>query len=299
MNKISRAFSSHYPYHIITKSEAQKLLDFPLQFYSEKYPKESKETRKSYNHHWKKELEGIAYSCGMFLSLLAKENLKELEDLLEWNMFKTLEKSIKIYKDSGYTISSIGSAENPKVEVLDVNTYEGCLLPYRNLNLESSKYKTQSYLDKEPYPSYHRYKLKTEDSITDIIPEFYEFESLNLKEICTSGNAEIYKEQIDELRWYLDKCHIKIWVIDIGYISTFKLLVKNKEGDIVEGTNDENKLEFHSFRMEMSVYEEGLVNCMFDPQGRLKRFLKANQGLLDQYTISDVDGFMNGNPFTT
>mmetsp|Transcript_11066 Transcript_11066/g.11106 ORF Transcript_11066/g.11106 Transcript_11066/m.11106 type:complete len:116 (-) Transcript_11066:286-633(-) len=115
-------------------------------------------------------------------------------------MYKTLEKSIKSYKDLGYTISSIGSTENSKVEILDVNVHEGCLLPYRILNLESSKYHIYYYSDKEPYPSHHEYRLKAKDSITALIPDFSEFESLNLKEIIMSGNLEVYKQQIDELR---------------------------------------------------------------------------------------------------
>ncbi|CAG9329455.1 unnamed protein product [Blepharisma stoltei] len=298
-----RMFSSLYPYHTIEKSKAQKLIDFPLQFYSENFPKKEQEPIPSisYNDEIAETLEGATYGCGTFLSLLAEENFKDLEDLVEWNMFKALEKSIKSYKDQGYTITSIGSTENSKAEILDFNMYVGCLLPYRNLNLEVSQYEIFSEENKEPLPKVHEYKIKTEEdwSYSDL-PDFLEFESLNLKEISRGGNIELYKRRIERLGRLLNFNPITMHVIDIGYTSTFKLLVKDKEGKIIEGTNDENKQEFHSFRMESVIYEENLFEKLFDPSHSLQNFLNEKfPGLLNQFTISDVDGLMNGNPFTT
>ncbi|CAG9329456.1 unnamed protein product [Blepharisma stoltei] len=91
-------------------------------FKPEKILQLGQESSKSYNNHFPEILEGATYSCGKFLSLLAEGNFKDLEDVVELVMFEILKRQIKRYQDLGYTVSSIGSTENAKAEILDFNT---------------------------------------------------------------------------------------------------------------------------------------------------------------------------------
>lgn len=121
MKAVIRMFSTAYPYHLTPKINAQKLIDFPIQFYSNKFTHSEEEKK---NHKFSMPIDddtkdGIQFACGEFLSIFGEGRISELKDLVEFNLFKKLDSSWKNLKDSGCSIKLIGNTENPTIEVLD------------------------------------------------------------------------------------------------------------------------------------------------------------------------------------
>ncbi|CAG9318635.1 unnamed protein product [Blepharisma stoltei] len=278
-----------YPYHLHPKAIIQDLVDFPLQFYSRDLA--LKNMDRSLNIFHAKMLKEAGHRCRLFLSLLANNKIQDLEDLCELNLYKKIKNSIASFKGQGYTIKSIGDIEKSKTIYLGSTKYIGNLLPYRNLNLPKFNYKSR----RSNIPIFRRaveyyyfgvyYKLLKWYKNPGYDGKIY---SLDLKHLNTLDDISPFEDDLENLRNALDFKSITMYVLDVGFTSSFKLLVVDKDGNIVEGEENPEKLEFHSFRLEKVINNKSRAEWM-----------KSNfKGILNEFIISDVDGLMDGNPFT-
>ncbi|CAG9328335.1 unnamed protein product [Blepharisma stoltei] len=295
MKILPRKILPPYPYHIHPKAIIQDLVDFPLQFYSKDIDLNNIDRILNYFHA--KMLKDASRSCGLFLSLLANNRIQDLEDLCEWNLYKKIKDSMISFKGQGYAIKSIGDIERSKTIYLGRTKYIGNLLPYRNLNLPKSNYKIlqNSLPDFRKNREYYSFRFFSKH-LQGYKDRGYDDKmySLDLKNLNKLDDISPFKEHLANLRMALKFRSIHMYVLDVGFTSSFKLLVVDKDGNIVEGDENPEKLEFHSFRLERVMH-----NKWFFKKSRRAEWMKSNfKGIFNEFTISDVDGFMDGNPFT-
>ncbi|CAG9328781.1 unnamed protein product [Blepharisma stoltei] len=298
MNFLKRYFSVAYPYHLKPKNLAQALIDFPLQFDSEEpdIMQEKHDSQVENNKFLKEEgdSEGIKAVFETLLSSIAQENFISLEDLVEFNMLKKLKTSWEEYKKLGYKIMTTGSIDDAKVTVLDKTCTSGNFLPYRNLNFPKSEYEYTLIPGFKRRLPIHSYRIEDRNIKRKYLNDFL---SLDFKKINQDENIEQYLLEIKEIFVAMGSFPIFIATYDIGILSSYKLYVVDQNNAVCGGSNDPNKKEFHSLRLDYMTLPSGYLWNM------ILKFLKCDKFFsekftewLRQYTIVDIDGFMDGNP---
>jgi len=285
-----------FPLHESSKEAVQSIKDFPLQFYSEipdlllvlskKNPKV--EQRGAFK-------EGIVKAYETFLTLFANRDFDSLEGLVEYNIIRRLKFLDEKYQKLGYTYKLTGDIEDAQLFMLSPFIVAGSMLPYRNLNFPSEFYEISEV--KTPIkiePQAMRYLLKT-----DIKPakSFREYKDLNLKELNKSENLAPYKNGIMSLQGLMNRQNLVYIIEDYGIYTSFKLNVYNPNGVLVDGWNSKTRKEYHLIRIEnVSLVGGRFSRFLFWRTGYYSFMNKQLGDVLNQWTITDIDSFMIGNP---
>jgi hypothetical protein len=94
----------------------------------------------------------------------------------------------------------------------------------------------------------------------------------------------------------LNKYPLSLIQIDIGVISKQKLAIIDKEGRHFDGTDNPDFKEFHVMRIENLVAPQNVMRKILYYSSGFQDWLNANfEHMINQWTIVDVDGYMDGN----
>ena len=284
MNKrLTRLFLT-YPFHSTKKEAAQKLLDFPLQFYSEdpNLLGESLKTPLLPEH-----TEEIVKGYRTLLKSFAHDNFNYLLGSTESTFVKKMSENWANYREQGYRAEIVGTQEDLEIYLMDDDVFHGAVLPYRNLNL--------------PYKEYFRFRPPTSMNASLFVyagPRkrlpFRELQELDLKKISYTEDMENYSEKIRALLVYLNRFNISIRAIDFGIYTSLKLNILDSTGKLVEGNPDPLAKEFHCLRAEMLFPPPYWVDLL--SFWRFGKFIKKQfPEIFEKFSIIDIDGYMDKN----
>jgi hypothetical protein len=196
-------------------------------------------------------------------------------------------------KDLGYSMKLIGSADSIKLYPLLREFSSGSILPFRYLNMPSEYYNiSEGKFESSSISSFTNFELK---DLKNKNLSFDKFKDLELERINREGLQGFYKPDLLNLLSLINKYNLTAMTIDVGVLSNYKILIYDKEGNLIEGKNDEEE-EFHCFRFEVFT-EMKSIWSYFSKEGRKASGFYAEKlkDYLNQYMIIDVDGFMNKN----
>lgn len=277
----------NYPYHGLIKT-SEKLLDFPLLFSS--FPLE---TTQMFEEKNKAQVEGYIQAFHTFIEYFSQEKFNLLEDIAEYNMVQKLRSSWEVYKSQGYLMKLIGSPDSTKCFNITRDIFIGALLPFRNLNLPKEYYNVQQEdYSTQQLNNYAKIQFK-DQGFKNL--SFSDFKNINLEEINKEKAQTEYLEKLLKIISLLNKFKIIIENVDIGFVTNYKILILDKLGNVIAGTDDEST-EFHSFRLEYVLSQipffSGFTKAGIEATSFISTELKSVVG---QYTIIDIDGLMDKN----
>ena len=278
----------NYPYHKLDKASTQSLIGFPLYLNSSFWEVSTFSELKSPRH-----ADGFVQAYNLFIEYLSEENFDSLEGLVEWNMIQRLKIAWLKYKSLGYSMKLIGSPDSSRCFTITNDVYIGSIIPLRNLNFPSEYYdiftETMSTTAVNTVEYFRLKNLKLKDL------SFEEFMLMNLVGINNEYLQGKYYNEILRIISLMNIYKIKAEASDIGIVTNYKVVVVDSMGNVVEGGNNGDN-EFHCLRFEYARTFFPWIS-RFTGQGRSAlRFAATKlQSVLFQYTIIDVDGFMNKN----
>mgnify|MGYP001048625684 FL=1 len=286
-----------YPYHENKKELVQKLIDFPFQFYS-KSPRDLVKNQSLVSQITDKNLHpGFLKAYETIIEKISSGQEDDLKDLVEFNLYKKVLEICKNYREQGYSFRSSGSIDETEAFLVKTQSIKGSVLPFRNLNFPLSYYEKLSLfpLQKEEF-EFTDISFAPEEQVQDPPENFSEFLNTDFKHLNETGDYQAHYSTLKRLFTLLNKYRIDYIVMDVAISSTYKLQVY-KDDQLVEGSPDPSEKEFHCMRLECMEYMPSWVISLLNLTSQKKKFLNnCFQGIAGQFTIVDVDGFMNGNP---
>ncbi|OMJ95805.1 hypothetical protein SteCoe_697 [Stentor coeruleus] len=283
--RLRRAIGN-YPYHKFSRSQLSSLQNFPLILNSE--PDIEYDWAKIFN-----EYEGFAKVFQIFMESFAHGKYKTLDNLAEVNLLARLANAWEPYNSAGYSMSLIGNPESIKITSIAHHNYIGTFFPFRNLNLPTEYYKFRNLNFDERFAT--SFTIAEIRDIKYPKASFSDFNHLDLEKINKEYSLSSHKEEILKLKTHMKKFPLLAWIIDIGILSNYKIIIKDLQGKVAYG-NEDDKEEFHSMRLEY-VREFPSIGSFFTSEGtKAKKFYMEKLGShYKQYTIVDIDGFVDKN----
>ena len=271
-----------YPYHYQPRS--QHFPDFPLQFRSPRPP-----FFYSGNSEF---LTGAIAAFHTLLTIMAQPTASDyLDSLVEWNLSQRVKDQLTRLKSEGFHAKLVGDAAKTEAVAMHVHYISGSLLPFRNLNLPVTEYNHFPHTIRQT--EFHQYLIKKFESVKGV----KKLIDLDLKELNKRQGGE--KElEIKRIQSGLKLLPLMITTVDVGIVSRHKLWISNSSGELLDGNSSSEVEEFHTLRLEKVIYRPfGLLRWL--PPFRIyQQWLEKQLMELTQWTISDVDGYMGGNPLT-
>lgn len=276
----------NYPYHKFGRSQLSSLQNFPLILNSEP----------DIEYEWYdggSEYEGFAKAFQIFMESFASRKYSDLDNLAEVNMITRFMNSWEPHHASGYHMSLIGNPESIKIASIAHHNYIGTFLPFRNLNLPTEYYTfIHKKFDDKFVSSFTRAEIR---DIKYPKASFSEFEDLDLEKLNKEYSLSSHKEEILKLISHMRKFPLMAWITDVGILSNYKIIIKDSQGKIVYG-NEDDKEEFHSMRFEYIRDFPSFTNLLTFEGARARKFFREKLGnYYKQFTIVDVDGFIDKN----
>ena len=199
-----------------------------------------------------------------------------------------IKKKLNNLKEKGFSLHLAGKAKVFEVSCIKKSDYLGSLLPLRNLNFPSEFYYISTGVEDGVEISVYTFKnLESPKSLSS-------FQDLDLELINRSDDLEKYRERVSSLLTSMNNYFLFHSNFDIAINTDLKVVVKNDKGEIVAGKDDDEP-EIHVMRIELC--EIGWPSTIFNYFKRSNRvfFNEKLKNYMDQYTLVDIDGFMQKN----
>ena len=286
MKKIFRAFSQDYPFFSRTKSYHKPIHAFPLSFATDKTSRDTDVLIPQDSDEYK----GLIKIYEVLINSLISQNTSNLEFLLESNLIFRTQSSLKALNENEFKLHLRGSLESAQIFNLNESFYKGSILPQRNLNFPSEYY----FIEKNQIDSQESCEYKFKSLVKSKV-DFSQFKDLDLDQINQLDNLEKYKNSVSLILTGMNSNPIENNTYDYGIFTNFKVFVKDKKGNVVAG-KDDSEFEFHTLRVESFSLESKFMDFNV-PWGydANKFFTEKLSNYLNQYTLTDIDGFMKGN----
>lgn len=282
MKLLTRPFTQGYPYLAKQKFYHKVINDFPLAFNSSLNVLPKAEYLDT-----DEEKEGIAQMYKTYINALVSGDLDSLDTLVEYNMIYRTNVALNNLKEKGFSLHLAGEGKVFEISCVKKTDYAGSLLPLRNLNFPSEFYDITKTVEEDVEAFYYVFKSLENPK------DFSSFEDLDLELINKADDLEKYREKISSLLTLMNQYFLIFENFDIAINTDLKIVVKNEKGEIVAG-KDDNEPEFHVLRIELCEVRSPSIFNFFKKSNW--QFLNTKfKNFLNQYTIVDIDGFMNKN----
>lgn len=286
MKKLFRAFSQNYPFLSRTKSYHKPISTFPLSFATSKTSRDTDVLIPQDSEEYK----GLIKIYEVFINSLISQDLSDLDYLLESNLIFRARSSLKALNENEFKLYMKGSLKSAQIFNINESFYKGSILPQRNLNFPSEYY----YIEKNKIDCQESCEYKFKSLVKQKI-DFSEFKDLDLDQINQSDDLQPYRDQVTLILTGMNTNPIENNTYDYGIFTNFKVFAKDKSGNIVAG-KDDDEFEFHTLRVESFGLESKFMDFSVPWGYDANKFYSEKLGnYLNQYTLTDIDGFMNGN----